>query len=758
MPNIRTFESPVDTLQPTERGSAAFRELGNLQERNARAEQAEMDRAGRAFGQGIAAIGNAFGNLFEQQQQHTDTVAELEATKNATQNDLNTLDAIEGRGTKATTDDDGNPTEPTLTGYRSGVSDVLSDYEKTQAAEREQFAASGASQKAQDRFALQQATRMRSIMIKAHTEEHAVATQEALGNVDKSVNTSISLIDRHPEMLDDELGRFDQTMGTVTAGMGRLEAKETLGAKSVEAKGTLIGSAILSYARSGQLDQVDRILNNQKYDQYIGKEREQIESKVSSITQARIKDQNAKDKADADAIGAQQDDLVDQIYRNTRLPPEQQNPDLTRAALETSPLFRGRPADLEKARKTLDSLTNSTIDPAQSKQIADGVSRGITAGTVTSAAQIDQAYNTGRMTWADRTRLQTELKDAQDNPATKAFNSDVNDWLKRNEGQIDAGFAQTGAAGRSELGQQMVTRWEQEVKRRAQIIRQKGGDPHELLDPNSPNSMVTPQALAPFRVTDAMNAQFQANRKAQDQTIETQRAAGQTPTGAVPVPQPLQGIQGLARNPATGQFYDPAKKLFYNADGTPAKMSLQPPKATPAPQPQKMNFAPDEQGSPAQNAINAAMQPMPDAHLDKNLFSSGRAQAMGIRGGVGQNLTTISVAGKNVTVNAAAAPHFKAFLEDLTSRGYKIDDIGGYSDRLKRGSFASMSEHAYGNAIDINPDRNPFHSRKTDLPPNVAQIAAKYGLIWGGNWSGNSADPMHFEWSGKGGATVFASR
>jgi hypothetical protein len=95
-------------------------------------------------------------------------------------------------------------------------------------------------------------------------------------------------------------------------------------------------------------------------------------------------------------------------------------------------------------------------------------------------------------------------------------------------------------------------------------------------------------------------------------------------------------------------------------------------------------------------------------------------------------------------------------LKELSSTGYKISDIGGYAERGKRGGFgAGYSEHAYGNAIDINPDKNP-QGGGNNLPPNVAQMAAKYGLIWGGNWSGRSRDPMHFEWSGKGGGTQVA--
>jgi hypothetical protein len=59
----------------------------------------------------------------------------------------------------------------------------------------------------------------------------------------------------------------------------------------------------------------------------------------------------------------------------------------------------------------------------------------------------------------------------------------------------------------------------------------------------------------------------------------------------------------------------------------------------------------------------------------------------------------------------------------------------------------TLSEHAFGNAIDINPDRNPF-SNKTNLPANISDMAAKHGLTWGGDWQSGSRDPMHFELTG----------
>jgi D-alanyl-D-alanine carboxypeptidase len=119
----------------------------------------------------------------------------------------------------------------------------------------------------------------------------------------------------------------------------------------------------------------------------------------------------------------------------------------------------------------------------------------------------------------------------------------------------------------------------------------------------------------------------------------------------------------------------------------------------------------------------------------------------GALGKPGENLTTITTAGgKKVQVNAASAESFKGFLNDLEKTGYKIDSIGGFSNREKRGG-SGYSEHAFGNAIDINPGRNPFQSNQTDMPANIHDIAAKWGLIWGGDWK-SPKDTMHFQWGG----------
>jgi hypothetical protein len=141
-----------------------------------------------------------------------------------------------------------------------------------------------------------------------------------------------------------------------------------------------------------------------------------------------------------------------------------------------------------------------------------------------------------------------------------------------------------------------------------------------------------------------------------------------------------------------------------------------------------------------------------------NLFSSGRAAKMGIPGGIASNLTTITTpSGTKLQVNEGAAPHFKAFLDELASTGYKLNDVSSLNVRPKRGG-GGWSEHAYGNAIDINPAKNPFHSSQTDLPANVSEMAARHGLTWGGDWKEGSKDPMHFEWTGASGESKSAKQ
>jgi len=78
----------------------------------------------------------------------------------------------------------------------------------------------------------------------------------------------------------------------------------------------------------------------------------------------------------------------------------------------------------------------------------------------------------------------------------------------------------------------------------------------------------------------------------------------------------------------------------------------------------------------------------------------------------------------------------------------------------------SWSEHAYGDAIDLNPVENPYvgcgrtrddssapylnrsRLRRGMVTPAVVRAFRSIGWGWGGSWSGSTKDYMHFSASG----------
>jgi len=126
-------------------------------------------------------------------------------------------------------------------------------------------------------------------------------------------------------------------------------------------------------------------------------------------------------------------------------------------------------------------------------------------------------------------------------------------------------------------------------------------------------------------------------------------------------------------------------------------------------------------------------------------------------------------------------PLFEGFVAEIQSKGYVIGDAGMYVFRCTAStrkdcaglSRTSLSNHAYGLALDFNTAKNPLKTyygingasacqtpMLTDIPQWVVQVAESWGLYWGGyGWSSGctspaqvkssaSRDPMHFEFNG----------
>jgi hypothetical protein len=111
--------------------------------------------------------------------------------------------------------------------------------------------------------------------------------------------------------------------------------------------------------------------------------------------------------------------------------------------------------------------------------------------------------------------------------------------------------------------------------------------------------------------------------------------------------------------------------------------------------------------------------------------------------------------GVTFRVAAAYAQKFLGFVNDLEDTGYHVGSVLGYQNRNVAGTNRP-SYHAQGLAIDVNPSQNPVGSAG-NLPKNVREIAHKWGLGWGEDWT-SKKDPMHFSLAAQEGGSVNVSR
>jgi len=151
----------------------------------------------------------------------------------------------------------------------------------------------------------------------------------------------------------------------------------------------------------------------------------------------------------------------------------------------------------------------------------------------------------------------------------------------------------------------------------------------------------------------------------------------------------------------------------------------------------------------------------------------------------------LSHMGQLVVNRSAAAPLSQVFRElyrlHFRIRHMALDDAygparsqpkdgdvsGGFECRqavpspcLGGSGTGSWSEHAYGEAVDLNPVENPYvgcgqtrnpssrpyfnrtQHRMGMVTPAVVRAFASVGWGWGGSWSGSTKDYMHFSATG----------
>jgi hypothetical protein len=93
------------------------------------------------------------------------------------------------------------------------------------------------------------------------------------------------------------------------------------------------------------------------------------------------------------------------------------------------------------------------------------------------------------------------------------------------------------------------------------------------------------------------------------------------------------------------------------------------------------------------------------------------------------------------------ATTFIQVFTDISAAGLqaKVTSYGGcYAGRAKRTS-THWSAHAWGIAVDLNVETNQ-QGTKGNMDPEIIQVFRSHGFKWGGEFSGKSIDPMHFQY------------
>jgi hypothetical protein len=99
-----------------------------------------------------------------------------------------------------------------------------------------------------------------------------------------------------------------------------------------------------------------------------------------------------------------------------------------------------------------------------------------------------------------------------------------------------------------------------------------------------------------------------------------------------------------------------------------------------------------------------------------------------------------------ITCHRLLANAFTGVFDRIQSSGLqtKITSFGGcFSFRSQR-TGTKLSTHAWGIAIDLNPETNA-QGTEGDMDQELISIFRGAGFKWGGDWEGKTCDPMHFQ-------------
>ena len=99
------------------------------------------------------------------------------------------------------------------------------------------------------------------------------------------------------------------------------------------------------------------------------------------------------------------------------------------------------------------------------------------------------------------------------------------------------------------------------------------------------------------------------------------------------------------------------------------------------------------------------------------------------------------------TCHKLLVPIFGDVFSKLQTGGLqaKVTSFGGCFAFRPQRTGTVLSTHSWGIAIDLNPITNQ-QGTLGDMDAGVIELFRENGFEWGGEWSGKTKDPMHFQY------------
>ncbi len=98
------------------------------------------------------------------------------------------------------------------------------------------------------------------------------------------------------------------------------------------------------------------------------------------------------------------------------------------------------------------------------------------------------------------------------------------------------------------------------------------------------------------------------------------------------------------------------------------------------------------------------------------------------------------------TCHRLLAEVFAAIFLTIQEHGLQatVHSFGGCFAFRRQRTGSKLSAHSWGIAIDLNSETNQ-QGTKGDMDANLVAVFQSTGFTWGGDWEGQTRDPMHFQ-------------